>query len=77
VTRYLLDTNVMMALLRSRHLALEERIRAEAAEAVAISSIVAFELYYGAFNSGQVDRNQSISAPRLKRGALQSAPLTF
>jgi len=53
VIRYLLDTNVMIALLKSRHLSLEERIRALEAESVAVSSIVAFELYFGAFNSAR------------------------
>jgi tRNA(fMet)-specific endonuclease VapC len=57
VSRYILDTNVMIALLTGRHLRLEERIRAEEADAVAISSIVAFELYYGAFNSERQSEN--------------------
>lgn len=55
--RYLLDTNVMIALLRSRHLSLEERIRAHGPTSVAVSSIVAFELYFGAFNSGRQTAN--------------------
>ncbi len=47
----------MIALLTGRHFPLEEKIRAQEASAVGVSSIVAFELYYGAFASARLDRN--------------------
>ena len=55
--RYLLDTNVMIALLTGRHYPLEEKIRTQEADTIAISSIVVFELYFGAFGSTRLDRN--------------------
>lgn len=47
----------MIALLTGRHFPLEEKIRAQKADAIGVSSIVAFELYYGAFASERLDRN--------------------
>ncbi len=55
--QYLLDANVIIALLTGRHFPLEEKIRAHEADAIAVSSIVTFELYYGAFSSARLDRN--------------------
>jgi tRNA(fMet)-specific endonuclease VapC len=60
VIRYLLDTNIVIALLKSRHLQLEERIRTQEAGAIATSSIVAFELYFGAFNSTRQAENLAV-----------------
>ena len=55
--RYLLDTNVIIALLKSRTSALAERVRSTSPDEVATSSVTAFELYYGAFNSEHRDQN--------------------
>lgn len=53
---YLLDTNAVIAALKS-HDRLLSRIKATAPHDIAISSIVAHELYYGAFKSSRVDDN--------------------
>lgn len=60
MTRYVFDTNVMIALTKGRHQQLEERIRIQEADAIAISSIVAFELYFGAFNSVRRSENLAV-----------------
>jgi tRNA(fMet)-specific endonuclease VapC len=57
VIRYLLDTNVMISLVTERHFPLEEKIRAHGPDTIAISAIVAFELYFGAFDSARRDHN--------------------
>jgi tRNA(fMet)-specific endonuclease VapC len=58
VTR-LLDTNVVVALLRNKPLAVRERYRAvlAAGDTLALSSIVVFELWYGAAKSSRVQEN--------------------
>jgi tRNA(fMet)-specific endonuclease VapC len=53
---YLLDTNAVIATLKGNS-ALISRMKAVAPREVAISSIVAHELYYGAFKSVRVDEN--------------------
>ena len=55
--RYLLDANAVIRLLNnnSRHLA--RRVRREAPTEVAISVIVAHELFYGAFRSRRAEAN--------------------
>jgi tRNA(fMet)-specific endonuclease VapC len=56
---YLLDTSAVIALLR-RHPRLEARLRQEQPADVAISSIVAHELYYGAFRARRQQENLAI-----------------
>jgi len=55
---YLLDTNAVIAALKG-HRPLLSRIKAVAPQDVAISSVVAHELYYGAFRSSRVEENLS------------------
>jgi tRNA(fMet)-specific endonuclease VapC len=56
---YLLDTNVVVALLRNKPAAVRERYReAEAAgDYLAVSSVVLFELWYGVEKSTKVREN--------------------
>lgn len=56
---YLLDTNAVVALLRNKPTSVRERYRkAEASgEGLAISSVVLFELWYGAERSARVQEN--------------------
>lgn len=53
---FLLDTNAVIAALKG-HPAVLSRIKSQAPQDVAISSIVAYELYYGAFKSMRVGEN--------------------
>jgi tRNA(fMet)-specific endonuclease VapC len=53
VILFLLDTNAMIALLNGRSWPLAEKVHTHPVEEIAISSIVAFELYFGAFNGDQ------------------------
>lgn len=55
---YLLDTNAVIAALKG-YRPLLSRIKAVAPQDVAISSVVAHELYYGAFRSSRVEENLS------------------
>ena len=57
---FLLDTNTVIALLRSRASLAGERLRSRPADAVATSSIVMFELYYGAFRSARSVENSAL-----------------
>lgn len=56
---YLLDTNVVVALLRNKPPAVRDRYRAAqaAGDYVALSSVVMFELWYGVAKSSQVAEN--------------------
>jgi tRNA(fMet)-specific endonuclease VapC len=56
---YLLDSNVVIAILRGRPAQLLRRVTGHRREDVAISSLVAHELYYGAFRSRDVARSVS------------------
>jgi tRNA(fMet)-specific endonuclease VapC len=56
---YLLDTSAVIALLR-RHPRLEARLRQERPADIAISSIVAHELYYGACRAKRREENLAI-----------------
>ncbi len=58
--RYLLDTNAVIILLNDGQSALGKRVRRQKPAEVCISSIVAHELYYGAFKSQRVERNLAI-----------------
>ncbi|HRP78067.1 MAG TPA: type II toxin-antitoxin system VapC family toxin [Aquamicrobium sp.] len=53
---YLLDTNAVIAALKG-HAGILTRIKAHAPQDVAISSVVAHELYYGAFRSARTQDN--------------------
>lgn len=53
---YLLDTNAVIAALKG-HVDVLTRIRAQSPQDIAISAIVAHELYYGAFRSKRLEEN--------------------
>jgi tRNA(fMet)-specific endonuclease VapC len=55
--RYLLDADAVIGLLNSRPANLGRRARRESPRDVAISAIVAHELYYGAFKSRRAAEN--------------------
>jgi len=55
--RYLLDANAVIALLNDATSGLAQRARREKPEDMAISAIVAHELFYGAFKSRRVAEN--------------------
>jgi len=57
VTRFLLDTNVVVALLNDVTSKLARRARREKPADIAISAIVAHELFYGAFKSRRATQN--------------------
>ena len=55
--RYLLDTNLVIALLAGRSPQIESRFERCDPEDVAVSAITAFELYFGAYKSARVEFN--------------------
>ena len=57
---YLLDTNVVIAILDDGASPPARRVRRERPSEVAISSIVAHELCYGAFKSGRAGQNAEL-----------------
>jgi tRNA(fMet)-specific endonuclease VapC len=57
VTLWLLDTNAVIMLVSRRSEALLERVEAADLGSLAVSSIVAHELYFGAYRSQKVDFN--------------------
>ena len=57
MTLWLLDTNAVIMLVSRRSEALLERVEAADLGSLAVSSIVAHELYFGAYRSQQVDFN--------------------
>jgi tRNA(fMet)-specific endonuclease VapC len=58
--RYLLDASAVIALLNDRSSRLARRARRESPNDLAISVIVAHELFYGAYKSARVDRNLTL-----------------
>jgi tRNA(fMet)-specific endonuclease VapC len=58
--RFLLDTNVVIAVLNDAMSRAAKRLRKEVPADVAISSIVAHELYYGAFKSALTQHNLGV-----------------
>jgi tRNA(fMet)-specific endonuclease VapC len=56
---YLLDTNIVIALLRNRPARVRERLRRAVSEgaAISVSSVVLFELWYGVARSGRREEN--------------------
>jgi tRNA(fMet)-specific endonuclease VapC len=69
--RYLLDTNVVIALLNDARSNLAKRAKRESPNDIAISSVVCHELFYGAFKSGRPQQNVEVI------DALQFAVLEF
>jgi tRNA(fMet)-specific endonuclease VapC len=69
--RYLLDANAVIALLSDATSGLAQRARREKPEDMAISAIVAHELFYGAFKSRRAPQNVALI------DALQFAMLEF
>lgn len=69
--RYLLDANVVIALLNDTTAKPAQRARREKPSDVAISAIVAHELFYGAFKSRRTTHNVALI------DALQFAVLEF
>jgi len=69
--RYLLDANAVIALLNDATSGLAQRARREKPEDLAISAIVAHELFYGAFKSRRATQNVALI------DALQFAVLEF
>jgi tRNA(fMet)-specific endonuclease VapC len=58
--RYLLDANAVIGLLSNTASKLARRARREKPGDLAISAIVAHELFYGAFKSQRTDRNVAL-----------------
>jgi tRNA(fMet)-specific endonuclease VapC len=69
--RYLLDANAVIALLNDATSGLAQRARREKPEDMAISAIVAHELFYSAFKSRRAPQNVALI------DALQFAVLEF
>jgi tRNA(fMet)-specific endonuclease VapC len=55
--RFLLDSNVVIELLRNRNPRLARRVRREPPGEIALSAVVAHELFYGAFKGQRVVEN--------------------
>src|SRR5438552_13862068 len=58
--RYLLDANAVIGLLKDAASSLAQRARREKPTDIAISAIVAHELFYGAFKSRRAERNVAL-----------------
>src|SRR6478672_1859319 len=58
--RYLLDANAIITLFNDRSSKVAKRARRESPSDIALSAIVAHELFYGAYNSGRVDQNLAL-----------------
>jgi tRNA(fMet)-specific endonuclease VapC len=69
--RYLLDTNVVVGLLNDATSKMAQRARREKPADVAISAVVAHELFYGAFKSRRAAQNVALV------DALQFAVIEF
>lgn len=57
MTKWLLDTNIIIALVARRSEPLLRRVETSEPGALAISSVVAHELYFGAYRSRKVEFN--------------------
>lgn len=60
MTRYLLDTNAVITLLNEVDSPLARQVRQHKPADVCISSVVAHELFYGAFKSQRTERNVAL-----------------
>lgn len=58
--RYLLDANAVIDALNDPSSAVSRRLRRESPADIAISAVVAHELYYGAFKSARAERNVAL-----------------
>src|SRR6516165_10889506 len=58
--RYLLDANVLIELINNRDSEPAKRARLEHPSDLAISAIVAHELFYGAYRSARVEQNLAL-----------------
>lgn len=58
--RFLLDTNVVIALLHDPTSAISHKVRQQAPRDIGISSIVTHELYAGAYKSQRRERNLAV-----------------
>jgi tRNA(fMet)-specific endonuclease VapC len=58
--RYLLDTNAVISMLKDASSSLAQRVRREKPAGIAISAIVAHELFYGAFKSRRAVQNVAL-----------------
>ena len=58
--KYLLDSNAVISLLKDSRTSLAQRVRLCRPQEVAISSIVAHELYYGAYKSQRQQHNLAV-----------------
>jgi tRNA(fMet)-specific endonuclease VapC len=64
--KYLLDTTAAISLFRGADSGVSQKIRLHPVDAVAISTIVLHELFYGAFNGSRVARSlEAVEALRL------------
>ena len=67
---YLLDTNAVIAMLQAAPSGVKENIQRHAPKDIFISTVVMFELYYGAYRSQRVHRNlellEKIQLPKLE-----------
>jgi tRNA(fMet)-specific endonuclease VapC len=70
MSQFLLDTTAVIALLKTNDSAVRRRIRENSPKDVFISTVVMFELYYGAYRSARVQRNlellENILLPKLE-----------
>jgi tRNA(fMet)-specific endonuclease VapC len=58
--RYLLDANVLVALLRNASSTIATRLKAHAPADIAVPAIVMHELYYGAFKSARPEHHRAV-----------------
>jgi tRNA(fMet)-specific endonuclease VapC len=58
--KYLLDANIVVALLRGRNATLDRRVQRHRPADLAISSIIIHGLYYGAFKSARPSHNVAL-----------------
>jgi len=57
MSQYLLDTNTVIALLRAGPNVVKQRVQLHSPKDVFVSTVVMFELYYGAYRSQRIERN--------------------
>ena len=60
MTRFLLDTNAIIALLNDKESLFAKKVRQHSPNEICISSIVSHELFYGAFKSARTKQNVAL-----------------
>ena len=55
--RFLLDTNIVIPLLNGKNEGVAAAVRRRALDEVGLSSVVMYELFYGAYKSGRVEHS--------------------